>query len=250
MTENMKESIDVTQIPQEFVWANAWGGATRSTTPPMIHAKVRELRAHVGSVEAKKANGVMFPVRGAKELMQKLAQACHDCNVTVACIQQVPHYYDASQIPDNKTSSGKPVFRTLVHVIATVRIAAEDGSFIDVQGSGHGGDVDDKAGGKASTYAVKDALFKGLMIPDKDIVDTDDEQPSERAEKPRATKTKDPAPDTGGSGILEMIAAAKSTADLDAIKAKVKNKEIELVGAERLRAADAIANKQKELGAA
>jgi hypothetical protein len=78
-------------------------------------------------------------------------------------------------IPGNKRDSVSPVFRTLAHVKSTVRLIAPDTSFIDLDGSGHGGDVDDKSGGKASTYAWKDALLKGLSIPHEDMVDTDDD---------------------------------------------------------------------------
>jgi hypothetical protein len=63
----------------------------------------------------------------------------------------------------------------MVHVTSIVRLAAEDGSFVDFVGSGHGQDRDDKAGGKASTYAWKDAILKGLCLPEVDIEDTDNE---------------------------------------------------------------------------
>jgi hypothetical protein len=52
---------------------------------------------------------------------------------------------------------------------------SSDGSYVDFVGSGHGSSSDDKAGGKASTYAWKDAIIKGLSMPDADMADTDDE---------------------------------------------------------------------------
>jgi hypothetical protein len=224
----------------------------------MIHSKIRDLRLAIGSVKAEKTGGVLFPVRGAKQLFQKLAQACTDHDVVVSVIAQEIHYEDTSKIPSNQTASGKPVFRTLVHVKATVRCIAPDGSYIDFVGSGHGGDVDDKAGGKASTYAAKDALFKGLMIPDADVIDTDDEQPSEP--KPRGKAAKEPEkttdsdstqvprfPTSGLEVAVAAIAAAESLADLEAVAADIKSEKIKLAGSDKLRATTAYVARKKAL---
>ena len=159
----------------EWVFPSAYGGACRSPNPPQIHELMRQLRIEVGSLAAKKqAGGPMFPVRGAKELNQKLADALNALDMTAPVVAQEITILDAKDVPDNKNAKGNVIFRTLCHVKATVRLTAPDTSFIDMVGSGHGGDVDDKSGGKASTYAWKDALLKGLTIPHEDMVDTDD----------------------------------------------------------------------------
>lgn len=159
-----------------FVFPSAYGGAVQSSNPPQIHELMKKLRMEVGAVAAKKqAGGPMFPVRGAKELNQKLADALNALNMAAPVVKQEINLLPTNEIPDNKTPSGKPVFRTLAHVKSTVRLIAPDTSFIDCVGSGHGGDVDDKSGGKASTYAWKDAILKGLSIPHEDMVDTDDD---------------------------------------------------------------------------
>lgn len=161
---------------RNFVFPSAYGGAVQSNEPPQIHVLLGELRRAVGSIAAKKqAGGPMFPVRGAKELNQKLADALNSLNMVAPVVDQVITLVDAQNIPKNENKSGNPVFRTLAHVKSTVRLIAPDTSFIDCVGSGHGGDVDDKSGGKASTYAWKDAIFKGLSIPHEDMVDTDDD---------------------------------------------------------------------------
>lgn len=160
----------------QFVFPSAYGGYVGSKEPPKIHAMMRDLRKEVGAIEAKKmAGGPMFPVRGAKDLAQKLANALNTLNMTAPVVDQVVTICDVSNLPKNETRSGNPVFRTLAHVKATVRLTAPDTSYVDLVGSGHGGDVDDKSGGKASTYAWKDALLKGLSIPHEDMVDTDDD---------------------------------------------------------------------------
>ena len=159
-----------------FVFPGAYGGAVQSSQPPQIHSLIRELRLRVGGIAAtKQVGGPMFPVRSAKELQQKLAQALSELNMVASVHAQEITLLPTENIPKNETRAGGPVFRTLAHVKSTVRLIAPDTSFIDMVGSGHGGDVDDKSGGKASTYAWKDAVFKGLTVPNEDLDDTDDD---------------------------------------------------------------------------
>lgn len=201
--------------PTEFVFPCAYGGAVKSLAPPQIHAKMRELRAAVGSLAARKSTekfGPQFPVRGAKELNQKLCQALHDLDMVASVVNQEITHLDAGNVPKNERGSGNPVFRTLVHCKSTVRLIAPDTSFIDVVGSGHGGDVDDKSGGKASTYSWKDAILKGLTVPHEDMVDTDDDSttseageggPAVRKAAPRGRKAKEAA--SGERGNLSSV---------------------------------------------
>src|SRR5690349_17650123 len=177
----MSEAVTVTPGAGEYVWPCWWGGVTRSPVPPMIADKMRAPRLAVGGVAAtKQAGGPMFPVRSAKDLAGKLAQVLCDLDMVAPVVSQDIQLIETDKIPGNVTGSGKPVFRTLAHVKSTVRIGAADGSFLEVVGSGHGGDVDDKAGGKATTYAWKDAILKGLTTPEKDMIDTDDESTDSR----------------------------------------------------------------------
>jgi len=246
----------------EYVFPAYWGGVTRSQTPPLIHDKLRQLRLEVGGIAAKKQQGgPMFPVRGAKELAQKLAQALVDLNMVAHVHSQVVTHIDTDKIPQNQTASGKPVFRTLTHVKSTVHIGAEDGSFVAVEGSGHGGDGEDKAGGKADTYAWKAAVLKGLCIPEQDMIDTDDEQPAEVAEKskplkaatviakltePSPLKKETPESSSALEATLNRIAIA-TAADLEAIKDEIKSGVIALAGADKLRASSAFVKRSKEL---
>lgn len=271
MSENQPINI---QIPpsdgKQFVFPAYWGGAVQSGAAPLIHAKLRELRLHVGGVAAKKqAGGAMFPVKGAKEVAQKLAQALVDLNMVAPVVAQEIHYFDTKDIPDNKTASGKPVFRTLVHVKSTVRLGAEDGSFVEVVGSGHGGDVDDKAGGKASTYAWKDAILKGLTVPEADMLDTDDEAPSDEGPLKRqpskaevrggaAGETTPSTPKTETSlgraaepsklaDTLKAISEATTVERLEEIKAQIKSGETGLAGADKLRVSTAFVARRRAL---
>ena len=258
-------SSAVPNVPEQnqYIWPCYWGGMTVSKTPPAIHDGLKDLRRAVGSLAAKKQQGgPMFPVRSAKELMQKLAEALDELSLHAFPIAQEVTHFETHNIPSNATASGKPVFRTLAHVKATVRVGASDGSYIDVVGSGHGGDVDDKAGGKADTYAWKSALLKGLCVPEQDMPDTDDEAPSEsdRGPKPSGAGPKPPKANTAGTTlakeapageskldeVLKRIAVATSE-DLEAIKQEIKDGVIPLAGADKLRASAAFVARSKEL---
>lgn len=252
-----------------YIWPNYFGGVTRSPTPPLIHSKLRELRLAVGGMAAKKqAGGPMFPVKSAKDLANKLGQALCDLDLVAPVVAQEISLIETDKIPGNLAASGKPVFRTLAHVKATVRVGAADGSYVDFVGSGHGGDVDDKAGGKATTYAWKDALLKGLTTPEQDMVDTDDEEPSKRDDagggggktparnSKRAAGGDSPAvagADSVGESteglayVLAQIEKAGTQEALAAIAAAIKSGTMALAGADKLKASSAYVAKLNAL---
>lgn len=270
-----------------FIFPSAYGGAVESENPPQIHNLMRALRIEIGAVEAKKSAdkfGPKFPVRGAKDLAQKLANALNTLNMEAPVIAQEVTLIETDKIPGNERQSGNPVFRTLAHVKSTVRLIAPDTSFIDMVGSGHGGDVDDKSGGKASTYAWKDALLKGLSIPHEDMVDTDDdsstgggeggagraggretrgrgaEEGSKNAargarggsESPMGDETMveqsdAPSDEKGLAYVVAKIAAANTVADLESIRTAIKSGVLALHGADRLEATKLFMARKKEI---
>lgn len=271
----MSEAIQMPALPIEagYIFPNYWGGVTRSPNPPLIHAKLRDLRIAVGGVKAtKQAGGPMFPVKSSKDLANKLGQALCDLDLIAPVVAQEISLIDTDKIPGNSTASGKPVFRTLAHVKATVRVGAADGSYVDFVGSGHGGDVDDKAGGKATTYAWKDAILKGLTTPEQDMVDTDDEEPSKRGGDESGGTVKSPlrgrkpagggaAESSGGQAgadpvgesqeglgyVLTQIEKAETVDALQAIAANIKNGTLALAGADKLKASSAYVAKLNAL---
>ena len=124
------------------------------------------LRAGVGGLVAKQ-KAAPYKTKDAADLMEKLREAADELNMpmTGACVAQT-----VTQIVTEKG--------TACHVVGTFRFMSDDGSYVDYVGSGHGADErGDKAGGKASTYAWKDAVWKGLSLPNKEMIDTDDEMP-------------------------------------------------------------------------
>lgn len=239
------------EAPEEYVFMTAWSGGTKSSKPPQIHSKLLELRREISSLSAKKTDKVPFPVRGAKELAQKLANALNKLDLIAPVIDQKITHMETGVDKVGVSKSGGPAYRSLVHVVTTVRVIAPDGSFVDMVGSGHGADADDKAGGKASTYSWKDALLKGLTIPDQDMIDTDDSAGDESRQYDRATAEPKVIKMPEGEGkpgmdyALAAIEQGKTLADMDVIKLAITTGEIALTHEEKVKASVAYAAKRK-----
>lgn len=256
------------QETQDYVFMNAWQGGSRSSSPPLIHGKLLELRREIKSLAAKKTPGVPFPVRGAKDLAQKLADALNKLDLIAPVIDQKFTHMETTIDKVGESKNGGPAYRSMLHVVSTVRIIAPDGSFIDMVGSGHGADSDDKAGGKASTYSWKDAILKGLTIPDQDMVDTDDEvgDPPVNQARPQAKVMDQSGPwenhpepakvehivdaATGLPGLnyaLTQIEAAATLEDMAVIKKAIVSGSIDLSGGDKVKASLAYVTKEKLL---
>ena len=70
-------------------------------------------------------------------------------------------------------------------VVVTYKLIHESGQEIELQGYGHGIDSQDKASGKATTYAMKYALLYTFMVATGAIDDTDKTH-SDQIETPKA----------------------------------------------------------------
>lgn len=204
-------------------------GTLENVKFPLIFGKLMQLRLAIGGLEARpsqEAYGPKFPVRSSKELVEKLSSAVVDLNLLVYVVDQkvIPMAVDPVDDPKGRDGA-KKAGGTCAYVINTVRVEAEDGSYRDFRGTGSGMDRDDKAGGKASTYAWKDAILKGLSIPYKDMIDTDDEAGQGKdvgAARPRGEKK---GASLGGGKSAQVaaeasaLAAIRSAESLEALKA-------------------------------
>ena len=140
----------------------------------------QQARERVGVVKAQTKQGVKFKVRSAEDLVDSLRQVANDLGLLI---------YPA---PVVMGWSGSPAFTSMgrLHQIedgtlaevnqAFIVQAVEDGSKLALYGFGLGADNQDKAGGKAGTYAMKQALIQALLAGGKDnakalgVADTDD----------------------------------------------------------------------------
>lgn len=129
-------------------------------TMPLVFGKLAELRRQVGTLKAKKKDGVRFKVRSLDELIDKVRPAADELGLLI--------YPVRAKGQGHVVEDG-----TLAECTVTVRITAlADGSYLEVEGFGLGADSQDKAGGKAGSYAFKQALIQTLLAGGAE--DTDD----------------------------------------------------------------------------
>jgi len=112
--------------------------------------------------------------------------------------------------------NGKPTQKQSIFtkVKTTYLLAHESGESIELSGYGHGVDTQDKGAGKATTYALKNALLYTFLTPVGNIDDSDTEHSEEKIVpnvKPKIT------PDAYQKAV-KAISDKKVT--LDQIKAK------------------------------
>jgi len=94
----------------------------------------------------------------------------------------------------------------------------ESGESIELMGYGHGTDTQDKAAGKATTYALKYVLLYTFLVPTGKIDDSDATHSESYEVNPAAKKKAD------GIEIMAAIAkvnAAETVADLKALKSTI-----------------------------
>lgn len=160
----------------QYQWPCWWGGVAAGEQPPQIAEYLPKLRELIGGLKAEvKKGGPKFAIKSSKDLMDKLRAGLDELGMVDFVVE-----LSGGNIPlvpvvdgDGDVVGGEG---TLAFLLAKVRLGCPDGSYVDYCGAGHGADQQDKAGGKASTYAWKDAHIKGLTLPDDDMVDTDDEE--------------------------------------------------------------------------
>lgn len=121
------------------------------TEPGAILELWRQLRIQCGTLQAKKKDGVKFKVRAAEDLIDKIAGAANDLGILI--------------YPSQVDGKGHVVEDgTLAELnMVVIAQAISDGSKLSFMGFGLGADNQDKAGGKAGTYAFKQALVQALL---------------------------------------------------------------------------------------
>jgi hypothetical protein len=86
----------------------------------------------------------------------------------------------------------KPKQSVFTEVKSTYLLIHESGESIEIQGYGHGVDSQDKSAGKATTYALKNALLYSFLVPTGSLEDTDNTH-SDKIETPPTSNFKQPA---------------------------------------------------------
>lgn len=173
-------------------------------TPGDILGLYAEMRKATGTLAARKKDGVKFKVRSAEEMIDKIRDLANALGVLI--------------YPQEAKGLGYVVEDgTLASVeLSVVLQAVSDGSRLKIAGFGLGADNQDKAGGKAGTYAFKQALVQAFLMGGKDnakalgVVDTDD------TDTPIAGGVKAKAGKPTVDSVRKAFASAESREQFDA----------------------------------
>ncbi len=208
---------------------------TGQESPGKILALWAAVRKDVGIVEAKRKQGMKFDTRAATDLYDKVREACDRHGVLV--------------YPHEGRSKGVVVEDgTLADVeLYVMAQAIEDGSCLQLYGYGQGADNQDKAGGKAGTYAFKQALIQaclagGSKTPKKDrIPDTDDTDTAiEGGVRAKTSKPKAPSFDEVKAALETASDEAGYRAALAQLKLAAPNDQVKLAPIARVARAQCI----------
>lgn len=185
-----------------------WGPSvlTRSDDMGNVLAKWAELRKEVGVLKAKKKEGVRFKVRSADELCDKVRPEADRLGLLIYPIRAAGTAF--------VVEGG-----TLAQATITLRIqSVDDESYFDIEGFGLGADSQDKAGGKAGTYAWKTALVQALLAGgEKDTDDTD--TPIAGGVKPPQRKGPPPGvPTVTRAEVESLMTEAKAGKDMEKLR--------------------------------
>jgi hypothetical protein len=219
------DRLDLSPLPQE---GDMYDGMMPDGTPGKILALWADARRMVGTLEAKTKSGVKFKVRANEDLVDKLSAACDHLGILV--------------YPSDGAGKGHVVEDgTLAEVELMVVVqAVEDGSKLGFWGFGLGADNQDKAGGKAGTYAFKQALVQAALaggtkdkknrLPDTDDTDT----PIEGGVKPKTSKPKAPSFDEVKAALEASHTEAEYRAALAQLKAASPSDQVKLAPIARM----------------
>ena len=110
-------------------------------------------------------------------------------------------------------------------VKTTYLLTHTSGEFIEIQGSGHGIDSQDKSAGKATTYALKYALLYTFLTPTGAIDDTDkdhsDDKPVPPKNKPITPVPTIPAPPKTPAPVNPKLEPVKLIHNSDKYKSAI-----------------------------
>jgi hypothetical protein len=126
---------------------------TAGWVPGAILGQWRQLVASMDPLARRKKEGVRFLVRDASELVDKLRAATNSLGILI--YPGVATHGEGKVVEDG----------TLADVnMVVIAQSVEDGSMLGFGGYGQGADGQDKAGGKAMTYAAKAILIQAAQL--------------------------------------------------------------------------------------
>jgi hypothetical protein len=185
----------------------------------MIAEKFKQLRAKLGGLKAEQKDGVRFKVKSADVLVAKLRPALDELDLVLfpaqAKTQGQVHEYEVERRGNQEFA-----LATSASVEVEYCLGAPDGSYVNFTGFGQGADNQDKAGGKAFTYALKAACVQAFNMPNAEygVGDTDDTDTPISGGKKRKSK----AQAATKQAVDEVIADAEAKGDLERLRTAVQ----------------------------
>lgn len=192
----------------------AAAGFTAGGTPGKVLGLFVQLREHVGSLapqEKELANGrkLNFKIRPADVLIDRIRPKANELGLLI---------YPARAVGKGEVlSEAEGEGGTYAEVLVRARVqAVEDGSYLEFEGFGLGADGQDKAGGKAGTYAWKQALLQALLAGGGEDTD-DDDAPVKGGPKKKATPKPKAAKNAEAEALAERFSRAASAEEYRAL---------------------------------
>lgn len=176
-----------------------------------VYGLFADVRKRAGVLKAKEKANVKFKVRSADELADRLRPLLNELGLLI---------YPIAVLGKGEVVEGDRPGKsgTLAEATVTLRVRAlVDGSYFDIEGFGLGADTQDKAGGKAGTYAWKTALVQALTAGGEKDTDDEGEPIKGGVRKPRPAAIDAPA--TTIDIVKAAIEVAKLEKDMSQLKA-------------------------------
>ena len=117
---------------------------------------------------------------GDKDVKLQIGQAMQDAGLVIVPTD-IQSKVTIERWEEESNYGKKQKQSVFTEVVTKYMLIHESGESIEVVGSGHGVDSQDKAAGKATTYALKYALLYLFMVPTGSIDDADNDHSDSKA---------------------------------------------------------------------
>jgi ribosomal protein S13 len=161
--------------------------ATKEKEVNLHHAMVNVMQEVKNIEKGLTVGSGNFSYKGVsdKDVKQQIGQAMAKNGLTCVPVKFEPTT-KIDRWEEEAYGKIKQKVSVFVEVLATFRIThADTKETIDIVGYGHGQDNSDKAAGKATTYALKNALLYSFLVPTGEIDDTDNTHSNDIQQAPK-----------------------------------------------------------------
>lgn len=182
---------------------------------PDLIQKLAEIASAVGYVQKDASNDHHgYRYASAEAVLRKVNAECSKRGVAVSTASELLRY-------EEFTAGGKPKMRAVVKLTVTFTDGSQS---LKAEGLGEGADSGDKAVLKANTSALKYALAGAFLISWGDDPEADSSTDADAAEprRPQRPAARAKAVASPEEALAEEIKAAKSMAELEPLKERVK----------------------------